>query len=374
MKKAKQAFKVFLMKKLWLLSLVFATSFVFCSDQQKSYSEGYNSSQSVQTDDCVIKDYRPTENRNFFFAYGEFLYWKPTQNASDFVVKGQPSEFLPQQQGVPAFQAFGQYGNIRSANFDWTAGLRVGIGGIFQPRNWELDGIFTYIYPDGSSSETKPTINMLNGTLPFRAGTTSLYKASNSISFSYALANLLLKKRLLFADDMIFRFFMGLTGGWFDENWKVSYFAENNVKNTITSDWDFSGGGIRAGVDGEWYICYGFGIEGMVSSGLLYGYYENRFRFKVTAPDNLPPFYMIKSHFDDHRIVPHFQLALGPKWGMMINNVALQIYAHYELNFLFNLHEVHRSDLFSIQDGKNSRYAYGNLGMQGINIGASIAF
>ncbi|MCB1109541.1 MAG: hypothetical protein KDK64_01040 [Chlamydiia bacterium] len=323
---------------------------------------------------CDISKYRPVSDKNYFFAYGELFYWKPTQNAVDYAVKGQPSEFFPQQT-IGAFRGFGQYGTVQSASYDWTAGLRVGVGGLFQSRNWELDGNFTYIHPDGSDHVSKPAIDMLIGTHPFDSGNAFLARATTSIDFSYALANLLIVKRILFSEDMIFRFFMGSTGGWFDNNWKWKYFSSNNEENSFVSNWNFSGGGVRGGFQGEWYLCYGFGLGGTLSTALLYGYYENQYRMKIIAPQNLPPFFKDKSEFGDHRIVPHMQLAFGPNWGIMINKIVLKLYVQYELNLLFNLHEVHRSlQEGSIIDGRNSRYAYGNIGLQGLNFGACLAF
>ncbi|MGE0197936.1 MAG: Lpg1974 family pore-forming outer membrane protein [Simkaniaceae bacterium] len=325
-------------------------------------------SPSKQT--CPLEGYRPPTDAMGGYIYGEWLFWRVLEGETDYAVKGGPITLPPNQVAMNAI------GNLEVAEYDWSSGFRLGAGWRFTPYRWELEGNYTYYSADGSNAASRPALQSLNSTTP-ESTSTGLARARSHIDLSYQMGNLLLAKKFLLDKYLIMRYLFGVTGGWLEQDWKIHYFGivpPTTGRNNITHiSWSFWNIGLRTGLEGEWYLGKGFGLASTFTAALLYGQYKNHFRDEVFSLSE-PPFNVQNLHSSEKRLVPHFQISFGPKYGKMFDAWGFSLYALYELNIFQNLHYVYRHQGGNLGDGRTNLHTNSLTGLHGLTAGAEVNF
>ncbi|MEX0961372.1 MAG: Lpg1974 family pore-forming outer membrane protein [Simkaniaceae bacterium] len=314
----------------------------------------------------LIFSYRPELHESAFTLRGELLYWTAEEGALIYALQNVPSTPLNQFQGL--------VGNLERTPFDWNPGVRVAAGYRFCPKYWEVEGQYTYIKIDGSTHISAPSeaLKYLTPTWG-RGGNFFTTQAPSTIELTTQIADLYLAKRFLLDDNLLFRLMMGLTGSWIDQEWKFNYYGLNNAAAKYNSEWAFSGGGMRLGLDIDWYIGKGFSLFGKATVASLIGFYKNNIEgINQFNQNDLSPVKVQDSHYNDQRLAYNTQFLMGPMWGKMISFWGIEVFAGYELNTWFNIQEQYleteeNASFQNLFQSKRTIINRGQLGFQGFS-------
>lgn len=354
-----------MIKKTLILSLL------FCSVVHPYYKEKDTLIPVPEkTSESPLDGYKPSMKKSGGYFYTEYLLWRVLEGETDYAVKGGPLEFPPGQGEMNAI------GSLKTAQFDWSSGVRVGLGWRFTPYQWELEGNYTYYSGRGSNSVSRPAQQGLNSTFP---GSISgpLERVKSHIKLEYQMGNLFLAKRFILDDYLVMRYLFGLTGGYLDQDWKIHYLgvlpSPSDRNNTTHSDWSYWGIGLRNGFEGDWFLGQGFSVFGGFYLSILYGQYKNHLRDEI-FPQDASPFNVQNTHLSEKRIVPHYALRLGPRYERMFDNWGFALYAQYELNIFQNLHYVMRHRGGPVNDGRINLHTNSLTGLHGFNFGGQVNF
>ena len=290
----------------------------------------------------AIYDYRMPIEETAVLVGAEFLYWTVEESSLNYAVDGT-----------------GGKGITKHGDFDWNPGVRAHLGYRFRRDFWEVVGQYTYFHTNGSDSTGAPLTTAFPS---LNIGTVS--RATSGLSFDYQGVDLYLARRFLVSKALILKLMMGATGAFFDQDWTVKYFGTEVTK--IRNDWRYSAGGIRFGLDSDWYLGRGFSFVGLGSLAGLVGNYKN------DTFIGKPSMVFQNTRLSDTRGVFHVQMRLGPSYGKRFERCAFQIFATYELNVWANLQEMLQAT------GTTSTFRIiqqqSNVGLHGLTAGIHFSF
>ncbi|MCB0510887.1 MAG: hypothetical protein KDC82_08985 [Bacteroidetes bacterium] len=348
---------------------------------ESSSKDYYNSIDSKLDKENPNPIYYPATDKMLGLVGVEFLYWKAIQGSSDWAIQGQ----IGTQNG--SNEAVGQIGKFHIAKFDWDPGFRVYTGLQFNPHFWELIGEYTYYHSSRNSilypvnqelalNEPNMLPYALIGTYPqFTDSATSVAKIKTHLNYNGA--NLYIGKRLFFS-SIFLKFYMGLTGGWLNEEWRFVYIGTS--MNPNKQKWKFHGGGMRIGLNTDWALGYGFTLLGKFSIAELLGYYRQKsFSFSTnTGPDGNGIGNIVQNvTYSDNRIATNLQFFMGISYSRKLcKSLITSIYIGYEINSWLNLHETIQSVSSSTRsfDGRSTLLKRGTLSLHGLTTGMSFYF
>lgn len=332
--------------------------------------QGTSQINESSTKESDVKRWRVSPSQPSYSISGEYLYWKTNVGDTDFVVANVNPSFAIEG-------AKEQIGNVKKAKFDWQSGFRLGAQ-IVLP--FDLTGIgatYTCFSPDGTNKYHLDGGHLISTNVE-HTGLSDINIAKSEINLSMQLADLFLSKKFIPSSHTFLTFYSGPAFAYLNQVWDFSFTPlsfETGTFNPLSQSWRFIGGGIRTGLDFEWFFGAGFSVLTQGSVGLIYGIYKNQFRnnlVQVEQDQNQPH---ANAKYKDNRLVDHIQLAFGPKWGMFFNNnLGLNLQLLYELNMWFNLHEYHRSQENTGGNGRQSYYSNAPISMQGITVKAEFNF
>ncbi|MCB1117267.1 MAG: hypothetical protein KDK50_01655 [Chlamydiia bacterium] len=307
--------------------------------------------------------WRPNICEPLSWARGELLYW--TAEASDL-------DFALPNYSVPGATPTGQLGKLEEVKFGWAPGFRVEVGHRFKPDLWDI--ILRYTYEDicGDDSFNAPADpgQVLMATQNNTSNQVATY-ASASVDLKYSVFDLMMGRTFLPTKQLFIHPSVGLTGAWIDRDFDIKYHGLGDPSNLSHDhyDYSFSGGGMRVGVDFDWYLGKGWSISATTSVAALLGYYSNYTKANTTNTGTGNAATDVEnSHYDDNRIATQIQMQLGPSWGIMWDDWGINIFAGYELNAWFNVEEVRSGDLSASTSSITQRRTVVNdsvLGFQG---------
>ncbi len=335
-----------------------------CSCGTRDYYTYQNYSESG---DCYES---PCENscfnmfRNLTWKVdGAYLFWRAFEGETQFVISGVPSHTDISGGNV------GAIGTLESAEFNWASGFRVG-GELGLPEyQLKLVGDFTSITNAGSDGASVSGSRYLNDIFGDFDG--AVATACSSIRLYTRMWNLYFLKDLTCNCDFSTAFYMGITGANIHQNWHVLYSGDQF--NAYSLDWSYEGVGLRTGLDFAWNFASRFSIVGNVSGALFCGEYNNKGTMTVLGD------LLIESPFYDYRltqqrIVPHFQLSLGPEMRVCFFSIEMDVYALWELNVFNNLHYIYKSQSGTPIEPKDFYSTNSLTGLQGLTLGFRFSF
>jgi hypothetical protein len=337
------------------------------------------SNDCFQDNECPVpeKEYCEAEEEDLFnkdysavFINGEFLYWTVSEGALDYAVVMKNPAWGP--------GTVGAYGDFKRAEFDWDPGFRVALGYYHREKLMNVWGEYTRLRVKNSNSVTKPDDPelFLNGT--FYQIINTLSSANSHIKMDYDVVDFLVARVFIPNPHLRLRLLGGLTGAILKQKWNVAYFAEAPDCCTRTRNkWRFFGGGFKIGLGIDWFWISDFYLTGKSVFGFLVGKYKNRATqrsrgfLSETFDPNIP---FRDSKYNHYRPAFTTQFLLGPSWQKSFSCSRIEIFAGYEFNGWFNLHEIYRS---TIGDLPNSKETYINrelLALHGLTVRMTVDF
>lgn len=260
---------------------------------------------------------RPEVDGSGVFLSLDALLWKSNVGGSEYAY----TDATP-------LAGFPQNGSVKQADFDWSWGVRAGVGYNFDHDGWDTYLNFTYFQSKNSSDvsvNSNASIIPLKGAADLTYGSLgaelfSCLEADTDYKFTYYNLDLDLGRNYFVSKDLSFRPHFGLKNSWIDLKQNTQYtggptLGVNYFKQEDTSKlW---GIGPSTGVNSKWYLGNGFSIFGDAAGSLLWGYFKVNHEEVVS---NDPTTSNIDITANEHRFVPTAQLVLGLSYDRYFNN------------------------------------------------------
>lgn len=316
------------------------------------------SARELMCEECIPEpcciEHLFVERSQIFFT-GEFLYWTAEV----------PNLHYALRQGSPFTADLGT-GNYERVDYDWKAGVRASITNYRCPRYWEVTAEYTWFEDKGSDTThpfLRPTRELPLFTLPFES-------ASGSVDLDYHVGDFYFARVFDPNPHLRLRLIGGATGAYIEQNFNISYIDVTGLMTKISETWRFYGGGLRAGLRADWYWCWCIYLTGKTTFATLAGRYKNFEKQKTLFP-TVP---IVDTKYTDHRFVYNVQFMLGPSFQLPCDCWSLEIFAGYESNIWFNLHERYRIDTNGPSDPIEVIFANGMLGVHGLTVRGTFGF
>jgi hypothetical protein len=294
--------------------------------------------------------------RSQVFGHLNYLYWTVGEGVQDYAVKTEGTSTLPDTFTI---------GKYKRADLKWRSGFR--IAGTYYRcfKYWDVTGEYTWFYTKGAHHVNAP-LNPTRQTLtapPFLS-------ARTWIDLHYNVGDVYVARVFDPNEHLRMRVYTGLTLAALNQSWRTIYSNAIGDFDKVKEKWRYWGGGIRIGSTVDWWWISHLYATGKFSSAVLIGTYKNETQQTF---DNTTVLSRAKYH-DHKRFAYHVQFMLGPSWQQPFDCWSYEIFAGYEFNLWFNLHERIRSEFSPPNATKATFYSDGLLGLQGLTLRATVGF
>lgn len=273
------------------------------------------------------------ENPISTFVFSDLLIWQLREGSAD----NWAQEISDSGVNQPI--------NVLGVPFNWNTGLRVGAGRNY--GNWDVVGSYTWFQTKASSQASVSSGGIYSPFLGnFFANNTNgsgfgphYYDASVYWKLYYNIFDLELGRVFKIDEILQLRHFIGLKGGWINQNinsnWQHPTVATNFTSATEDLKNDFWGIGPSIGLNTTWPV-YKVNnkilkIFGNLSGALLWGHWH----FKDEYANNTPT--TVTVHLDTVNGAASMATALvGIEWSANFSRSSLNIRLGYEAQVWFN--------------------------------------
>lgn len=294
--------------------------------------------------------------RSQVFGHLTYLYWNANEDALDYAVKTQGNSPLQNTFAI---------GKYKKADFKWRSGFRVASTYYRCFKYWDVTGEYTWFYTKGSHRVNAP----LNPTRPTLTAPPFLFARSSS-NLHYNVGDFYASRVFDPNEHLRMRALAGITLAAIHQNWKTIYSNVAGDFDRIKDKWRYWAGGIRFGGTFDWWWFSHFYATGKFTFATLVGRYKNE-SLQTNGINNL---LLSRAKYSDYRVAFHSQLMLGPSWQQPFDCWSYEIFAGYEFNLWFNLHERIRSEFSPPNATKATFYSEGLLGLHGLTLRATVGF
>lgn len=314
--------------------------------------------QPAQYDaDLFKKDY------DCIFVHAEFLYWSVIEAALDYALK--------MEHPAPPGTSWAS-GEVKNAEYNMDPGFRVSVGFYNAPKYWEVRGQYTRITNRGFESANKPipANEFLDGTFP-QVFTDNMTGAHSTIHLNYNVFDLLADRVFDTNPHLRLRFMGGPTAAWMNQDWRVQYHDGSGNSTTIRNQWHYIGGGLRAGIQSDWFWGNNMFVTGLVTTAALVGQYKNEAKQTATTVSSWP---VRDEKFEDVRPTFTAQVLIGPSWQKNYPRNRVELFLGYEMTAWLNLQEIRRSSSGVANAEKETWITSGMLALYGLTFRATLDF
>lgn len=212
-------------------------------------------------------------------------------------------------------------GTMRSLQFKWNWGVRVGMSKVIGSENWDINAYYTTF----TNSQDQKVIDSFSSYDVATAGTA---KGETTGSFkgriNLNLVDLNIGKSLFISKNVNFHPYAGLLAAWIKQRYNLLTYnlidalqtsipVTGSLNESLVDQCKVFGIGPKLGLDTKWYLCNGFKINAALAGALLQSYYD------VTHNDYLDLKAIGESPavFDNtldaplHRLMPTARLLIG---------------------------------------------------------------
>lgn len=360
------------MHPLYKNSLLLAASAVACWTGGIGSLEAYSNKTAQNTQAPSGEDDSDLFRKDVqvFSFSGEFLFWRVQESALDYALKMKTPAWGPSE-------SYAQ-GSYKTATFNGEPGFRVRASFYRAPSKWEMWWQYTRLTSSGTNSVSKPSPSgeYITGTWP-QVTTAPLAQASSSIHLNYNLADLAISR--VFNPNLHLR--LRLMGGglavWMNQNWVIQYKDSTPNTTKIGNRWRYIAGGLRIGTFFDWFWSDDFYVTAAATTAIAIGTYQNKAKqmttFQPNGLDNtsVP---IRNAVYEDVRPAFLVQALVGPSWQKGYTNWRLEVFAGYEINTWFNIHEIYRSSGGSPSEAKQTWINSGAIALQGLTTRVTVDF
>lgn len=276
-------------------------------DKQISDAEVY-SSQGQNAQGGIFNPQNVKNSKNIWID-GEALLWQASEDGLNYAVKSTSQNSV-------------NNGRVKSPDFEWNWGFRLGLGFKLPHDQWDLFFNYTYMQAHARASASAPTDGALFPLLQAPFGLPSNFFA-NSAKFHWRanlnIGDVELGRNCLVGRALSIRPFMSIRGLFIDQVVKINYrggtaVPVDDVDQAYLMN-DFWGIGLRMGADTLWALGAGWGIYGNGAASLISGSFDMHEKEKLKVADE--PRLNLK--VDTDSVVAIAELALGIQWDKLFS-------------------------------------------------------
>ncbi|HSX11681.1 MAG TPA: Lpg1974 family pore-forming outer membrane protein [Chlamydiales bacterium] len=313
------------MQSRWFFALILLFADRSFAVQQTTENRIEALERQMQSRNYVKPDFQCKKHSGYVTA--DYLFLHATEDGLYYAtqVKNNPSEA----------------GDIKNIDFEWDSGFRVGLGYRMPHDKWEVFANWTHFVTDASGSLANTT------DLVFPEWNTVLFSLPGDLISSIGAS---WKLHLNTLDGEMARYYrvtrtvsmrphFGLRGAWIDQSYKTfSNGGDNGTPVThddIQMSCDFTGVGLRAGLDTEWTFWNHWSLFGNAGCSLLYGTFEVKQKEILTQTVTPTTQYDISDEYQQN--VATADLTLGIRWDYQFcaNKGAVRLQAGWEFSDYF---------------------------------------
>lgn len=298
-----------------------------------------------------------------WFLTADMLWWHVDTSGSKYCLLDETPPGAPDSKGT-----------YRTLKFKWNYGFRAGVGTTFNHDRWDLYLNYTWFRADNSSAtslhggfgiipDSQVLINQRLGNAAEQS------KIHWSIHFQTLDLNL--GRNYFISPKVAFHPFFGIKTAWIDQKVRSSnklFFPVITHSHTKTKN-DFWGIGPDLGIEGKWFLNYGFNLFGSIASALLWGDFDVRQKQHTSNPST--PINDID--FDKHAVSPmtQMQIGIGYETNFCDNQYHIAVNARYEQQYWWAQNQIPDYVLLNTYEFMR---VFGDLSFQGLTIDVRFDF
>ncbi len=290
---------------------------------------------------------RPVTTGYNLSAFADVLYWKFSEGGNDYTINN--GTFAPTM-----------VGHVKGLKFEWETGYRIGASYGFSDR-WDFTASYANVKPDGDAREAV-LVGELNPMSPYGVNGSS---GTASWKLKYSILNFEMGSSYFSSRSFYLRPHFGLQGAWIHQK-MVASSTGASIYNRFQNN--FSGGGLRTGMDSKWFFHRYWNLVFNASASALYG------NVKVTMRDNSTAA-LARTRADVSRLVPAAHTLLGLCWEMNFaeDNNHISLMMAYETNYWWRQNQLVRLENNLVSPPYGTRLSE-DLGSQGLTVDFTLFF
>lgn len=209
------------------------------------------------------------------------------------------------------------FGQIGTVDIDYDSGVRFGgsIGcGQCAGVTWSITNFESY-----NENHLSPPVNTNTGAVgslvqhPGAAITASAGPVDAAYDIDFRMADLMYRHFLTGGPCYAVNYEFGVQYGHLEQFFIQEGIFSGGQSGTIDTftNIDFDGGGVKAGLDAERQLCWGFMTYARATAAIMTGRFSSRYDMVNTTTEVL----LARSRWKDDRVVPHLEYELGIGWA-----------------------------------------------------------
>ncbi len=312
-------------------------------------------------------------DHNALFLDGEFLYWRPDQTAMTYCLVANET-----------ITPIGTKNKEVHQDSNWAPGFRVGAGYILAHTSCDISAYWTRFHHSmHSSSPSGPFIfgtQLLGvgGGLVLGGTGVDAGKAHSNWHLKMDLVELDFGYNLCFHERFLLHPYIGVEGGWVNQNRTVKYDHFFDTSSQIFFDSEihhknnFHGVGPKIGINTDFSLGAGFGLIGNFAAVFLCGKANNPVKYEIEGDESSFPLPKTVVKYKQNRLVPALQAQLGLNWRWRLAcHFTFTLGAMYEVQYFIG---TWRNQNSGIQNLYIADAGYGNLMLQGLTAQGKLTF
>lgn len=313
------------------------------------------------------------------YLTGDWLYFKPQEKGLSYALKATANPVTVSS----ATQWEIQNGEYKSTEFCWQSGFRVGAGWNTKHDDWDFLLSWTHFYT--SEKDSTSTVGT-DYVFPSMGDPSIAIGPVQSASADFCLhlnqLELILGREFYVSRALSLKPKFGVITAWIDQKYDINYDNSAGIGggtqgsfNDINNKCDFWGTGLKAGLNTQWELGWGFSIFGDGAFSILYGKFNLNHQSDLSTTVSGTPVSGNSTIKDKLRIARYIaDLGLGLRWDYMFmdDRVHLGLSAGWKDHMYFGQNQflaTSNARYVGINETQNE-----DLTLQGFVLGARIDF
>lgn len=276
------------------------------------------------------------------YLTGDWLYFKPQEKGLTYALKATASSVT-----IPTGDQWEiQDGHYKSTEFSWQSGFRVGAGWNTKHDGWDFLLAWTRFYTSEKDSVSTVGTNYVFPSMSDASiAIDPVQRASAHFRLHLNQIELILGREFYVSRSLSLKPRVGVVTAWIDQKFDIYY--DNLIGigpqppgtfNDIENKNDFWGTGLKAGLNTQWELGWGFSIFGDGALSILYGKFNMKHGSEVNATVSGVAVSADTDLHDKFHIARYIaDLSLGLRWDYMFTDdrVHLGLSAGWEDHIYF---------------------------------------
>jgi hypothetical protein len=253
-------------------------------------------------------------------ATADFIWWKSYLGNMEYAWAGVFDNQLVQVPDSPS------KGNIKTPDFDFAPGFKIGLGVVFLHDGWDLYANYTWL----ANQEEKTSVIGQSGvglislfpTTPSSLVTQAIAKATCTWEQKFNVLDLELGRNFFISRYLTLKPFFGLKFDWIEEEFEERYFGHPNTRGQLIDlmrKERVFGVGIRAGLDTVWHFTRNWGLYGDFAVTALWSDFHTIIKEQTFFSNDFVPNDAINSYEKIQQVTPVYEASLGLIYMLWFN-------------------------------------------------------